>query len=169
MTFPPVGTAEHRLLGKNAGFGSHMADYGRDLGRTYFSNKKGLVDRAGSAAMAGLSVVLEGTDQLYDAVLGREYIAPAGIAGRTRRDLKLLFKDIFAFHPLRAAGDIWRLGTSDWILDGGDMITGNRLNAGMASTRKSISSVITPRKPIMPKSQSIRPRRIVDSSRQTVA
>lgn len=112
-----------------------MADYGHDLGSTYFRNKKGLVDRAGSAAMAGLSVALEGTDQIYDAILGREYIAPKGIAGRTRRDLWLLFKDVFTFHPLRAAGDVWRLGTSDWILDGGDMVTGNRLNTRNAATK----------------------------------
>lgn len=133
--FPPVGAGEHRLIARNAGFGNHMADYGRDLGSTYFSNKKGLVDRAGSAAMAGLSVVLEGTDQIYDAILGREYVAPKGIVGRTRRDLGLLFKDVFTFHPLRAAGDVWRLATSDWILDGGDMVTGNRLNTRSAATK----------------------------------
>lgn len=133
--FFPIGITERRLIRLKEGFGNHMADYGRDLGGTYFKSKKGILDRAGSAAMAGLSVIFEGTDQLYDALMGREYVAPKGLLGRIQRDTWLLLKDVFTLHPLRAAGDIWRLATSDLILDGGDLITGNRLNTRNAAMK----------------------------------
>lgn len=123
------GFSEARLIKRESGFGEHMMDYGRDIRDTYLSNKKGILDTTLGAVMTAASVIAEGPDQAYDAILGREYHRPSGIAGRTRRDIGLLLKDVVTLHPLRALGDAWRIATSDLILDGGDALTGNRLSA----------------------------------------
>lgn len=114
----------------------HMGDYGRDLGNTYFSNpfkKKDSIAMITGPVMAAASLLLEGTDQMYSAVVGPEYEAPHGIGGRTRRDVKALLKDVVTLHPLRAAGDAWRAITSSWILDTGDALGGHRLSDGVHS------------------------------------
>jgi hypothetical protein len=122
-----IHIAEHRLLQRMGTFGEHMKDYGKDIGSyvTAGFKEKDPIKAVTGAVMAPLSVLLEGPDQTYDAFLGREYQRPEGIAGRTRRDVKLLLKDIVTLHPLLALGDAWRLGTSDWILDAGDALGGH--------------------------------------------
>jgi hypothetical protein len=130
---------ESRLIAlRESSFGDHMKDYGHDLKDTYISGRKGTFDRVAGAAMIPVSAILEGPDQIFDGILGRKYEAPAGVAGRTRRDIKLLFKDVFTLHPIRAAADAWKLATSDLILDSGDLVTGSRIN----KTRSSVSHAL---------------------------
>ena len=108
-----------------SGFWEHMQDYGRDIGNTYISQgigEKDPVKTVTGAFMLPLSVLLEGPDQVWSGITGQRYEAPRGLIGRTRRDMGLLLQDIFTLHPLRAAGDVWRMATSDWILDTGDVI-----------------------------------------------
>lgn len=112
-----------------------MKEYGKDVGSTYIASgfkEKDPFKVVTGAVMAPLSLILEGPDQLYDGALGRAYESPTGIAGRTRRDIKLLLKDVFTLHPLRALGDAWRLATSDLILDAGDAIGGHTRNRAAA-------------------------------------
>lgn len=133
-----IGARENRLIfrQRESSFGEHMKEFGKDLWDTNIAGKRGVFDRISGGVMAAVSTVLEGPDHVYDAALGREYIEPKGIAGRIMRDTGLLAKDIFTLHPLRALGDAWKLLTSDWILDAGDAITGNRLK-----TRSALAAI----------------------------
>lgn len=106
-------------------FGEHMGEYGKDIWSTYVTagvKEKDPIKMATGVVMTPLSLLLEGPDHLYAGLVGQKYEAPTGIAGRIRRDAGMLLKDVVTLHPLKALGDAWRLGTSDWILDVGDGI-----------------------------------------------
>lgn len=123
--------AERRPVFLFRTFGENLKSYGKDLDKQYLSgpyDRKDPIQKGLGPVMAAGSLILEGTDQLWAGVVDQRLDVPTGIAGRTRRDIKLLLKDIVTLHPLRAIGDGFRLAFADVPLDIGDTVGGFRLN-----------------------------------------
>lgn len=145
---------ENRLLAeKEAGFWQNFRSYTDDLGETYISDsvtERDPIKMATGVVMLPASLILEGTDQIYAALVGQKYQKPSGPAGRIVRDTKLLAKDVFTGHPLRAIGDAFRVVTADWILDAGDLLGGHHMHEGIRSnalqTRGRIAGTLVPEK-----------------------
>ncbi len=78
------------------------------------------------AAGGVLSVAMEGIDQIPRALSGREYQAPQGIMGRTRRDIGALFGHLGKGEFFKAATAAWSVVSGDVIMDGYDAVTGKR-------------------------------------------
>ena len=126
-----ITLSEHRLIALFKTFGENMKEYGHDLNDQYISgpyNRRDPIQKGLGPVMAAGSVILEGTDQLWAGVVDQKLEKPTGIAGRLRRDTKLLLNDVVTLHPLRAVGDVFRIGLADIPLDIGDTIGGFRLN-----------------------------------------
>lgn len=136
--FKRSGLGEMRLLHeKEMGIWDHLREYGDDLGKTYVTDgltKKDPIKIATGAVLFPASLLLEGPDQIYAALVKQPYEAPRGIAGRITRDTKLFVQDLFTGHPLRAVGDAFRVATADWILDTGDLLGGHHMDKDMRQT-----------------------------------
>lgn len=121
---------ERHLIGLFQNVGDNMKTWWNDTSDTYVTGpwkEKDPIKMGLGPVMAVGSTVLEATDQLWAGIVDQKLERPdGGILPRIRRDTRLLFKNIFTLHPLRAIGDGFRLVTSDPFLDGGDLIGGFR-------------------------------------------
>lgn len=118
---------EQRLILLFKTLGENMKTYGNDLQENYITgpyHRRDVIQKGLGPVMAAGSIILEGPDQVWAGIVDQKLERPSGIAGRTRRDLKLLLKNVATVHPLRAFGDVFRLGFSDLPLDAGDAIGG---------------------------------------------
>lgn len=109
-----LGLREARLLG--------LKGYPGDVSDTYF--KKGVL----GAAAGGVSLFVEGVDQGIRKLSGREYEAPQGIMGRTRRDLGALFGHLGKGEFVKAGTAAWSVVSGDIVMDGIDAVGGFRKN-----------------------------------------
>ncbi len=73
-----------------------------------------------------LSLATEGIDQIPRVLSGREYEAPQGIMGRTRRDLGALFWHLGNGEFVKAATAGWSVISGDIVMDGIDAVGGFR-------------------------------------------
>lgn len=109
-----TGLAESRLIS--------LKGYPGDVADTYMKN--GVL----GVAAGGASLFLEGFDQGIRKISGREYEAPQGIMGRTRRDLGALFSHLGKGEFVKAATAGWSVISGDVIMDGIDAVGGFRNN-----------------------------------------
>jgi hypothetical protein len=87
--------------------------------------KKGdTIQMIGGPVMAFANTILAGPDAIYaDAVDSR---LESHNRFRIVRDTRMFFQNVMTLHPLRAAGDAFRVVFNDPILDGGDALFGFR-------------------------------------------
>jgi hypothetical protein len=108
--------------------GSNVKTYGSDLGQEYITGpykKNDAIQMITGPVMAAASVILEGTDQIVAGVVDTKLEPPSGALGRMRRDGKELLTDIVRLRPIKAITDVFRLATSDLLLDVGDIAGGH--------------------------------------------
>lgn len=97
-----------------------LKGYPGDVQDTYFN--KGVL----GAAAGGVSLLVEGVDQGIRKISGREYEAPQGIMGRTRRDLGALFGHLGKGEFVKAGTAAWSVVSGDIVMDGIDAVGGFR-------------------------------------------
>ncbi len=124
---------ESRLLAKSNGIGSEIGPniktYSHDLWNTYFVDpyhSGDTIEQISGPFVAAASVLLEGTDVLVAGVAGKHLVPPSGPMGRTVRDFKELGSDIIHVHPIHALTDVFRIATTDLLLDIPELATGHR-------------------------------------------
>lgn len=124
MTFRPdnLGLRENRLIG--------LEGYPGDVVNTYFKGK-GVLRKAAGVVSLGV----EGIDQGVRRLTGRDYEAPKGIMGRTRRDLGDVFEHLKEGEVIQAASAGWSVVSGDILMDGIDAAGGYRKgpNYGIAA------------------------------------
>jgi hypothetical protein len=110
---PNLGLREARLLG--------LKGYPGDVSDTYFKGT-GILGKAAGVVSLGV----EGLDQGIRRLSGREFEAPQGIMGRTRRDIGALFGHLGKGEFVKAATAGWSVVSGDVLMDGIDVVGGFR-------------------------------------------
>jgi hypothetical protein len=108
-----LGLGESRLLG--------LKGYPGDVSDTYFKDT-GILGKAAGVVSLGV----EGLDQGIRRLSGREFEAPQGIMGRTRRDLGALFGHLSKGEFIKAGTAAWSVVSGDVLMDGIDVVGGFR-------------------------------------------
>lgn len=110
--------------------GPNLRDYGRDLSQEYVTGpykRHDTIQKITGPVMAAASAILEGPDQIIAGAVDKKLEPPHGVLGRMRRDSGEFLKDAVTLHPIRALTDVFRLATSDLLLDAGDLVGGHRM------------------------------------------
>ncbi len=129
---------QHRLCQLKVG--ENYGTYGETLG-SYFKQgwkEKDAIKLAAAPFMAIGSILGEGLEPLAAGVVNQKLERPAGIAGRTRRDVKALVGDIVHLRPFAAIRDAWSLVTSDIPLDAAEAIIGYNQNGTRHSAQRAM-------------------------------
>lgn len=108
-----IGLRENRLI--------RLEGYPGDVVDTYFRGK-GLLRKGAGIVSLGV----EGIDQGVRRLTGRDYEAPRGIMGRTRRDLGDVFEHLKEGEIIQAASAGWSVVSGDILMDGIDAVGGYR-------------------------------------------
>jgi|GEM_PF-5794813 len=108
-----IGFSEARLI--------HLKGYPGDLKDTYFDGT-GILGKAAGVVSLGV----EGLDQGIRKLSGREFEAPQGIMGRTRRDIGALFGHLGKGEFMKAGTAAWSVVSGDVLMDGIDVVGGFR-------------------------------------------